>query len=377
MYRFKKIAPFAAAVLVIATFAALLKPQVARSVVDTKNTLNIHVRPLQAQNLEITSQYVGYVVPVHAVDLVPNVSGYIDEIWAVGGQHVKSGDNLVMIDQRQYKAQLDASKAAVIQAEATYHNAQSYYQRLKKAGKHAVSASDLDEAKAKYLAAEAALAQAKAEEQNAAVLYDYTLLQAPIDGVIGNVSLTKGDYTTPNSKPLLSIVQYDPIRVVFALSDKEYLAQRHKYHDKPLFSDEKIKIRLADNSLYDAEGQFQFTDNKIDKSTNSVSIYADFENKQQKLMANSYVDILLQQELKNVFLIRQNFANLTDKGVFAYIMHKRKLSQVPLQIVGYYQDSYVVKNRFDTDDYLVIDRIGNIPPDTVLNMIIETPAEKK
>lgn len=339
-----------------------------------KDTLTINVVPLKKQDVDVTNQYVGYITPIKSVELTPNVSGYIDEVWAEGGQEVKEGDNLVLIDQREYKAQLDAAKSAVAQAMADFNNARTYYNRMQKAGKKAISASALDEAKAKFLAAQAALKQAQAEEQKAKVLYDYTVLQSPIDGIIGDVSLTKGNYVAPGSSPLLSIIQFDPIRVMFAISDKEYLNEVQRHPDGQLFNGEQIKIRLSNGAVYPAEGKFQFTDNQVNKTTNSVSIFADFANTNRELMANSYVDVLLSRQLKDVFLVRQNYATLNNDGAFVYIMQKDKLKQIPLKIAGYHEDYYVVENKFANDEYLVIDKIGRISPETVLKMKINQPA---
>ncbi|MBE6444190.1 MAG: efflux RND transporter periplasmic adaptor subunit [Alphaproteobacteria bacterium] len=350
----------------------------ALSSTPSDNALTINVLPLKPQDVETTSQYVGYITPIKSVDLVPNVSGYIDEVWAEGGQNVAEGDNLILIDQRQYKAQLDAATAAVAQAKADYVNAKSYFNRVKKAGKKAISASDMDDAKAKFLAAEAALKQAQAEEQKALVLYDYTVLQAPINGTIGNVSLTKGNYVAPSDKPLLSIIQFDPIRVMFAISDKEYLTELQKSADGKLFANEDIKLRLANGDIYENNGKFRFADNQIDKTTNSVSIFADFENKNRKLIANSYVDVLLSRKMNDVYLIRQNYAILGDRGAFVYVMQNNKLKQVPLKIVGYFEDSYVVANKFANNEFLVTDKIGKIADGTRLKMkIANLKMEKK
>ncbi len=350
----------------------------ALSSTPSDNALTINVLPLKPQDVETTSQYVGYITPIKSVDLVPNVSGYIDEVWAEGGQNVAEGDNLILIDQRQYKAQLDAATAAVAQAKADYVNAKSYFNRVKKAGKKAISASDMDDAKAKFLAAEAALKQAQAEEQKALVLYDYTVLQAPINGTIGNVSLTKGNYVAPSDKPLLSIIQFDPIRVMFAISDKEYLTELQKSADGKLFANENIKLRLANGDIYENNGKFRFADNQIDKTTNSVSIFADFENKNRKLIANSYVDVLLSRKMNDVYLIRQNYAILGDRGAFVYVMQNNKLKQVPLKIVGYFEDSYVVANKFANNEFLVTDKIGKIADGTRLKMkIANLKMEKK
>lgn len=339
--------------------------------------LTVNVIPLKMRDVVVTSEYVGYVTPIKSVNLVPNVSGYIDEVFAEGGQEVRTGDNLVLIDQREYKAQLDAASAAVTQAKADFANAQSYYNRMKKAGAKAVSASALDEAKAKFLAAQAALKQAFANEQKAKVMYDYTVLQAPIDGIIGDVSLTRGNYVAPASAPLLSIIQFNPVRVMFGLPDKEYLDETERHPDGRLFAGEEIRVRLSNGKIYPVAGQFAFTDNQVDKTTNSVSIFADFANENRQLMVNSYVDVLLSKKMNNVFLIRQNYATLNDKGAFVYIMQKGKLKQVPLEIAGYLNNDYVVKNKFAADEFLVIDKIGRTTPDTKFKMNITQPAEDK
>jgi RND family efflux transporter MFP subunit len=283
---------------------------------------------------------------------------------------------LVLIDQKEYKAQLDAASASVIQAKADYNNAKTYYNRMQKAGK-AVSASALDDAKAKYLASDASLKKAQSDEQKAKVLYDYTVLQSPIDGIIGNVNLTKGNYVAPGNDPLLSIIQFDPIRVVFAISDKDYLSQINQNPNGNLFYDEEIKLKLANGEIYPLIGEFKFTDNQINKSTNSISVYADFENKNKKLIANSYVDVLLSKKLKDVFLIRQNLAILKDNGAFITVWKKNNLIEMPLDIVGIYQDYYVTNNKFENDEFIVVDKIGHITPETKLKMNIINSVEDK
>ena len=132
----------------------------------------LNVVSLNPQDITISTSYVGYVTPIKSVDLVPNVSGYIDEVWVTGGQKVKTGDNLLMIDQREYKAALDAAKASVTQAQANLNNAKVYYDRIKKAGTKAISPTEFDNAKAKYLSALAAIEEAKANQAKAQTMYD-------------------------------------------------------------------------------------------------------------------------------------------------------------------------------------------------------------
>lgn len=156
------------------------------------NEMVLNVMPLQPREVTFSNQYIGYVTPVKSVEVVPQISGYLETVWVEGGQEVSAGDNLILIQPDEYKARLDAANASVTQAQADFNNASVYYQRIKKAGAKAISKTEIDNAKAKYLAAQGALSQAKADRELARVNYDYTLLQAPIDGIVGNVDLTRG-----------------------------------------------------------------------------------------------------------------------------------------------------------------------------------------
>lgn len=344
------------------------------AVPNSPRSQTLNVLPLRPQDITITDSYVGYVTPIKSVDLVPNVSGYIEDVWVEGGQEVKVGDNLLMIDQREYKAALDAAQAAVTQALANLNNADAYYKRIKKAGAKAISQTEIDNAKAGYLSALAAVEQAKANRAKAQTLYDYTVLQASIDGVVGNVSLTTGNYVAPGTAALLSIIQYNPIRVVFSISDKEYLNALARKNGT-LFANENIRLRLANGDLYPLAGEFKFTDNQIDKNTGSIAIYADFANPDHELTANAYVDVLLERTLKGGYLVRQNHVLLTPDGAYVYTVRNQRLTKIPVTIVAEQNGNYVLSNKFASDEYLVIDKVGKTAPDTKLKIKVIT-AEK-
>ncbi len=352
----------------VAAVCAVINLKTADSAVPAAQEPVFNVLPLKPEDITITSSYVGYVIPIKSVDLVPNVSGYIEDVWVEGGQEVRAGDNLLLIDQREYKAALNAAKAAVTKAQADFANAKAYYERIKKAGAKAISASEQDSAKAGYLSALAAVEQAKAEEAKAQVLYDYTVLQASIDGVVGNVSLTKGNDVAPAGSPLLSIVQYNPIRVVFALSDKEYLNAVSRQNGQPLFAGELIRLKLADGSLYQKTGEFKYIDNAQEKGTGSVAVYADFANSERKLMPDAYVDVLVERTVIGGYALRQNYVSLSPEGAFVYVANNNRLRKVPLKIIGEENGFYVVNNQFAQDDYLVIDKVGNVAPDATVKI---------
>ncbi len=331
--------------------------------------IELRVIPLKKRDVSASTEYIGYVTPIHQVSLVSNVSGYISDVWVEGGQDVKIGDNLLMIDQREYKADYDAAIASRNQSRAEFNNAKIYFDRVKKVGSKAISQTEYDNAQAKFLAAQASLAAADADVQKAKVMLDYTLLQASIDGTVGNVALTPGNYVAPNSGALLSIVQYNPIRVVFSVSDKEYLNLQNS--SSTLFDGQKIKIKLANGQIYKEDGVFKFTDNQINNSTNSIAVYADFKNPDKELVANAYVDVLLQKQFKDVFLIAQNHARLTPEGIFAHIIRNNKLIKTKLNVLATVDNNYVVGNRFQNNEYLVIDNVPSISEQTKVKIKVD------
>lgn len=323
--------------------------------------------PLAPRDVSLTQSYIGYVTPIHSVDIVPYINGFLEDIMVDGGQRVERGDNLILIRQNEYKASLEAAEASVLQADATLNNAAVYYRRVKQAGTKVISKTELDNAKASYLSAKAALAQAKANRDLAKVNFDYTIIQAPISGIVGNVDLTRGDYVSPSSGTLLKIIQFDPIRVVFSITDKDYLNEMAK-QSGGLFNGEAIKIRLSNGQIYNKTGKFRFLDNEINRSTNSIAVYADFENENHTLVANAYVDVLLEKNIKNGVPVRQNLVTMEDSGNYVYVVKDDRLERRKVDILGISGNDYILKNTFAAGEYLVLDKVGRIIPGQKLKL---------
>ena len=309
-------------------------------------------------NMPITYKYIGYVTPIHEVSVTPYINGYLDKVLVEGGMEVKADDVLVVIQQGEYLANLEAAKANKQQAEADYNNSLLYYKRVK-AAKNAMSKTEFDNAKAKFLSAEAALSKAKADYDLAKINYEYTLIKAPISGVVGDVGLTRGNYVSPSGGELFSIVQYNPIRVVFSIADKEYLKILQET-PRDLFKDAKIQIRLSDGKIHDKLGEYKYIDNSLNKSTNSVAVYVDFENPNKELLPNAYVTVEINQEIKDAIIVKQNMVLMRDDGNFLNIIRDNKIIEVPVEILGIEDNNYYIANKFQKGDLLVLDKIGSL-----------------
>lgn len=366
-----------AVVLVLALLAgyyALKETQKAKpQTVTAAKEITLRVVPFKAEDVDIQKSYIGYVTPINEVSVLPYINGFLDKIMVSGGQDVSQGETLVVIKQDEYKANMDAARASVIQAEANFANAKSYYDRIKKAGAKAVSKTEIDSAKASYLSSQAAVAQAKANFALAKVNYDYTEIQAPVNGTVGEVSLTKGDYVSPGGQALFKIIQYNPIRVVFSITDKDYLDELAQ---GKLFAQDEIRLRLSNGNIYAKPGQYRYVDNEIDRQTNSIAVYADFENEDKTLVANAYVDVLLNKTYKNGVLVRQNYVSREADGNYVYVVNGSQLSKVKVDIVAPVKNDYLLKNNFKRGDYLVIDKVSKMSPDQKIRIKV-VGGEKK
>jgi RND family efflux transporter MFP subunit len=165
-------------------------------------------------------RFMGHIEPIEAVDLRAQIDGTIAEVAFKEGSMVKEGDLLFLIDPRVYEARVKQTEAALAKARAASENADRYYDRISKVDKRSVTEAEVDQAYANMLEARAAIAQCEADLANAKINLSYTRITAPISGRIGQSLLKKGDYVAPSMGSLARIVQMDPVRVVFSVSDK-------------------------------------------------------------------------------------------------------------------------------------------------------------
>lgn len=320
---------------------------------DTLQPPQISAVKPQNRTITLTYNYIGRVEAINSTQIVPYISGYVDVIKVKGGENVKKGDVLAVIKQDEYIAALAAATGDLSAAEADLINAKSQYKRMQNAGTSVISQSELDSAKAAYLSAQGALEKATAQKQTAQTNFEYTYLKAPFDGTLGNIALSPGDYISPNSRNLMQLVQFNPIRVVFSVSDKEYLKHFHKDETANL----SLRLRLSNGEILPQTGTFKYTANTINQQTDSLAIYTEFINPDNKLIPNAYAEILLEKTYSDVWLIPKSEVLLQPDGDFIYVVNNGVLQTRKVDIIGEYQNQYVAKNDFSANEFWVAEDV--------------------
>ncbi len=257
--------------------------------------------------------FVAHVESIKEVDILPQIDGYITEVLFGEGSTVKEGDVLFRIDPERYsatlalrKSELAKAEASVEQAEAEVDRAERYFTRLQKADARGITQTDKDTAETSYAAAKAGLLQAKAgvtqAKANIALAeFDmkHTEVKAPISGQIGKALVHVGDYVAPSKGAMARIVQMDPIRVTFPMTDRAYISFRGEMSKEgdSLMGSRRSWLVLPNGSIYDKEGKWDFADNEMSSETATMLVRLSFPNPNGVLVPNTFVKLMT--ELSN------------------------------------------------------------------------------
>ena len=252
----------------------------------------VAVREVEERVYNLPERFVAHAEPVQEVDLLPQVDGYIKEIKFKEGDLVKAGDVLYVLDGERYQAIVNQRKADLAAAEAEQRRAQRYYERMQKADARGITQLERDNAEAAAESSKAAVMQAKANLVVAEYDLNKTQVYAPISGQIGKSSVYPGDYVAPSKGALARIVQVDPMRVSFPLTDRAYIAWRSAQL-KGEDPDYRLRLILPDGSEYRQHGAWAFDDNTMSKETATIIMRLVFPNPDRMLIPNSYVTLLV------------------------------------------------------------------------------------
>ena len=226
--------------------------------------------------VNVSAEATGRVEAKYSVDLVARVPGFLLKKYFKEGDFVKKGQTLFQIDPREYQIEVNNSAANVNQYSALLKNAQQELNRANALIKEdLISRSDVDSSLAARNQNKALLDAARQQLELAKVNLSYTTIKSPIDGRIGKVNITEGNYVTATSGSLVNISSVNPVYVTFSVKNDDFVnllkASNH-------LKDVKVEVQFDGGNWYDKTGTINFVDNKIDKDSGSVYMRATFDN---------------------------------------------------------------------------------------------------
>ena len=251
----------------------------------------VQVSPVEQRPMPIFLTALGTVTPYMSVTVKARVNGELMPVKFTEGQQVRQGETIMVIDPKPYKAALDQAKGNLAHDEALLKNAAAEFARYKAlyaAGVVSKETVDTDEAaQGQYLGA---IEADKAAIETAQLQLDWCSIKSPINGRIGLRLVDPGNIITANTTNLVIVNQFQPIAVDFTLPESELPQVLQK-----LATDKKLPADAYDRGDVTkmASGVLLTADNQIDTTTGTDKLKAVFDNKDNALFPNEFVNIHL------------------------------------------------------------------------------------
>jgi len=341
----------------------------------------VAVAPVTIQDINPPTEYIGHVEAVQVVDLRARVEGFLERINFKEGENVPSGKLLYVIEQAPYLAKVAVDKANVAQAEAELNRANQHLKRLRSVLSASIPAMDLDDAVAAQLRAEAQIAIAQANLNRSLLDLGYTTIKAPISGRIGSTAYTLGNLVGPASRPLARIVQMDPIRVAYSVSDNDLAAIRMAQNDA-LHGQKHLalvpRLRLANGTILDTEGRIDFVDNEMDPATGTIAVWAEFDNSKNLLIPGQYVTVLVTlTEPKLRPIVPQAAVLVNQQGHYVLVVDNENVAnERPITIGQALGAMWVVESGLTAGELVVVEGIQKVEPGSPVQINPGRPQEK-
>lgn len=328
------------------------------------------------EQVNVSAESTGRVEAQYSIDVIARVSGFLLKKYFKEGDFVKKGQLLFQIDPREYQLSVNNSRAAVNQYQALYTNAQQEWHRANALVKEdLISRSDVDSSLAARNQNRALLDSANQQLELAKVNLSYTSIRSPIDGRIGKVNITEGNYVTATSGSLVNVASVSPVYVSFSLKGDDFV-KLFKASDK--FKDVEVKVQFGDGSWYDKVGTVNFVDNKIDKDSGSVQMRATFDNEKGWLVPGAYMKVKLTAPKTVEFMTVPQACAKGDamSGYYVWAVQDNKAVRKDIKVSDDINNNWIVEDGLNKSDVIVVSGIQNVAAEGQKLKIITNQSEK-
>ncbi|UFN49613.1 efflux RND transporter periplasmic adaptor subunit [Roseomonas sp. OT10] len=283
------------------------------------------VLPVALEAVAPGTEFLGRVEAVNAVDVRSRVEGFLETRGFEEGQMVREGQELFHIESAGYEASLSAAQASLAGAQADLRDAEGRFQRSQELRRtQATSQAVLEENQAARDRARAGVLSAEASLRQAELNLGYTSIRAPFAGRIGHSAFAVGSLVAPSSGPLARIVQTDPIRVVFSVSDQSLLDFRTGPAAGRAEGGFVPSLVLSSGHVYAHPGEIEFIGNEFDPRTGTIPVRARFPNPEGLLVPGQFVTLAVRPaEARRRPVVRLGAVQLDREGRFVLLVDEQ------------------------------------------------------
>jgi len=319
-------------------------------------------------------------------DVRAKIQGYITQVLVDEGQYVTKGQPLFRLETNILTESAAASKAGITAAESNIAAAQAAVNaanvevnKLKPlVQKNIISNVQLQTAQANLAQAQAGLQQARAAKSQAVANYkgveaniDYSVIRAPISGVIGKLPLKVGSLVGPTDQTALTTISdTSEIFAYFSMNEKAYF----DFLEKSVGANvpEKIKnlpmveLQLANGSIYPEKGRIEAITGSLDPTTGTIQFRVVFTNAQKLLSNGNSGTIRFPKHFDNVLVVPESATYEQQGIVYVYKVDKDTARNVVVDVIDRIDNYALIKSGLKTGETVIAAGTGSIKPGTAV-----------
>jgi len=318
--------------------------------------LPVVLKSVTSQNVPVFISAIGNAVATYTVTVKTQINGLLLKVNYKEGQFVKKGDLLAEIDERPLQAQLTQYQGQLMRDEALLANALidlARYQRLWKQDSISEQTYATQQSLVKQYQGAVEIDKGLIEATKVNLIY--CRISSPMDGRVGLRLVDPGNFVqTSDTSGLLVITSLNPITVIFTIPED----------DVPKIAPMAFKAKDMVVQAYDrrqknllAKGRLLTLDNQINLTTGTLRLRAVFENKENKLFSNQFVNIkLLVTTLKNASTVDTAAIQHSEQGDFVYLYGRDARVSVRKVTTGVaFGDSTVIMSGLTPGQQVVVE----------------------
>jgi membrane fusion protein, multidrug efflux system len=319
--------------------------------------INITTATAKKGNIGVYLDAIGTVTPVHTDSITSQVNGLVVAVHFKEGQLVSKGDPLVDIDPRPYQATLLQAQGALERDQNILAQAQMDLERYRAAwARNAIAKQILDDQEKLVLQDEGTVKNDQGTVQFDQIQVEFCHITAPIAGRVGLRLVDPGNVVESSGATTLAVItQLEPITVIFTIPEDSLGPVQARLKKKASLAIDAFD-RTGQTKI--ASGKLLTIDNQIDTTTGTVKGRAQFDNKNDALFPNQFVNTrLLVNTLQGVTLIPASAIQQNGQASFVYVIqdnvaHMRSINPGVTdgglsQVDGINADDVVANSSFD------------------------------
>ena len=290
--------------------------------------VSVAVALVQRQDVPVYLVGLGTVTAFYTANIKSRVDGQIMQVNFKEGDNVKQGDLLILIDPRPFQAVLDQMQAQLFKDQATLRDAQLNLQRyttLIPSGSIAQQQVDTQKSLVDQLDGQVRTDQAQIETAKINLIYCH--ITAPFNGRVGLRQVDPGNIVhAADTTPMLILTQLQPIAVIFTLPEDQLQTVSQHMKNATL----SVEAYSRDDQTKLATGKLTTIDNQIDPTTGTDKLKAVFDNKDNQLWPNQFVNAnLLLETRKNATVVPTAAILRGPQGTFVYVVKPANTAAAP------------------------------------------------